>query len=156
MRFSRRPQTITLNILCAQLPNPWHHLQENNIQTLWLVQDIQMLGYDWCEVHTLMRQPDWCEIHTTLYALKKKKRKKKTWKRLLPVPSAVNLGTCTLSLTRAAWAREVNSREICTRFVNDKLTQSGGLPHICASETSSLNCPSPSFIKLLRFLPDVR
>ena len=126
-----------------------------------------MLGYDWCEVHTLMRQPDWCEIHTlmwqsdwceihtTLYALKKKK-KKKTWKRLLPAPSAVNLGTCTLSLTRAAWAREVNSREICTRFVNDKLTQSGGLPHICASETSSLNCPSPSFIKLLRFLPDVR
>ena len=47
-----------------------------------------MLGYDWCEVHTLMRQPDWCEIHTlmwqsdwceihtTLYAFKKKKKKK--------------------------------------------------------------------------------
>ena len=46
-----------------------------------------MLGYDWCEVHTLMRQPDWCEIHTlmwqsdwceihtTLYALKKKEKK---------------------------------------------------------------------------------
>ena len=26
-------------ILCAQPRNPWHHLQENNTQTLWLMQD---------------------------------------------------------------------------------------------------------------------
>ena len=29
---------------------------------LWLVQDIQMLWYDWRKIHTLMRQSDWCEI----------------------------------------------------------------------------------------------
>ena len=55
---------------------PWHHLQENDTQTLWLVHDIQMLWHDWCEIHTLMRQSGSCEIrtllrrkqHTTLHA----------------------------------------------------------------------------------------
>ena len=42
--------TITL-IKWAQ--NFWHHLLENNTQTPWSVQDIQMLWYDWCEIHTL-------------------------------------------------------------------------------------------------------
>ena len=28
----------------------------------WLVQDIQMLWYDWCEIHTPVLQSDWCEI----------------------------------------------------------------------------------------------
>lgn len=31
----------------------WHHLQENNIQML----------YDWCQIHTVMRQFNWCEIY---------------------------------------------------------------------------------------------
>ena len=31
-----------------------------------LVQDIQMLWYDWCEIHALMRQSDWCEIQTLM------------------------------------------------------------------------------------------
>ena len=52
------PKFLVNVILCAQPHNPWHHLQENNTQTLWLVQDIQMLWYDWCEIHTLMRQSD--------------------------------------------------------------------------------------------------
>ena len=56
------PKFLVNVILCAQPHNPWHHLQENNTQTLWLVQDIQMLWYDWCEIHTLMRQSDWCEM----------------------------------------------------------------------------------------------
>ena len=58
------PKFLVHVILCAQPPDPWHHLQEKNTQTLRLVQDIQMLFYDWCEVHTLMWQSDWCEIHT--------------------------------------------------------------------------------------------
>ena len=41
---------------------PWHHLQ-NNTQTLWLGHDIQMLWYDWCEIHTLMRQSVWCNTY---------------------------------------------------------------------------------------------
>ena len=31
-----------------------------------LLQDIQMLWYDWCEIHALMRQSDWCEIQTLM------------------------------------------------------------------------------------------
>ena len=45
---------------------PWHHLHENNTQTLWLVHDMQTLWYDWCDIHTLMRQSDRCEIHTLM------------------------------------------------------------------------------------------
>ena len=57
----------------AHSANPlilWHHLQENNAQTLWLVQDIQMLWYGWCEIHILIQQINWCEQHTTLLANK--------------------------------------------------------------------------------------
>ena len=43
-------------------------MQENNSQTLWLVQDSQMLWNDRREIHTLMRQSDWREIHTLIYA----------------------------------------------------------------------------------------
>ena len=53
-------------ILCTQLFDPWHHLQENNTQTLWLVQSVKILWYDWCQIHTLMWQSNWCEIHTLM------------------------------------------------------------------------------------------
>ena len=43
---------------------PWHHLQENNSQTLWFVQDIQMLWYDWCKL----------KIGNFFFQLKKKKK----------------------------------------------------------------------------------
>ena len=55
-----------LMLFFAHSANPlilWHHLQENNTQTLWLVQDIQMLWYGWCEIHILIQQINWCEIH---------------------------------------------------------------------------------------------
>ena len=44
---------------------PWHHLQENNSQTLWFVQDIQMLWYDWCKL----------KIGNFFFSIKKKKKK---------------------------------------------------------------------------------
>ena len=53
-------------------PIPWHHLRENNTQTLW---DIQMLWRNWCEIYPLMRQSDYCEIHTqkaTVWLLRNK------------------------------------------------------------------------------------
>ena len=51
---------------------PWHHLRENNTQSLW---DIQLLWRNWCEIYTLMRQSDYCEIHTkkaTVWLLRNK------------------------------------------------------------------------------------
>ena len=51
---------------------PWHHLRENNTETLW---DIQMLWRNWCEIHTLMWQSDYYEIHTkkvTVWLLRNK------------------------------------------------------------------------------------
>ena len=76
MRLLPRPQTITLlkwaqnsffmSFFVDSPLIPWYHLQENNSQMLWLVQDIQMLWYDWCEIHTLMQQSDWCKIHTLM------------------------------------------------------------------------------------------
>ena len=83
-RLSRKPQTIKLINISPNLwfmsffvyspLIPWHHLQESCDMigarciplTLWLVQDIQMLWYDQCEIHTLMRQSDWCETHTLM------------------------------------------------------------------------------------------
>ena len=60
MRLSRRPQTIIviklaqnlwlMSLFVHSLLIPWHHLHENNSQTLRLVQNIQMLWYDWCEI----------------------------------------------------------------------------------------------------------
>ena len=95
--YQMSPKFLINVILYAQPPDPWHHFQENNTQTLWLVQDIQMPWYywgkihnlmwpsEWCKVHTLMWGSDWCEQHTTLYtniecfsfSLKKKTQK---WK----------------------------------------------------------------------------
>ena len=37
-----------------------------DIKMLWFVKDIKMLWYDWCEIHTLMRQSDWCDLHTQM------------------------------------------------------------------------------------------
>ena len=39
-----------MSLFVHSLLIPWHHLQENNSQTLWFVQDIQMLWYDWCKL----------------------------------------------------------------------------------------------------------
>ena len=53
--------------LCVHSPLiPRHDLQENNTQTLWLACDIHILWYDWCELHTLIRQSYWCEISTLM------------------------------------------------------------------------------------------
>ena len=54
-------------ILCARPLITSHYLQEISTETLWLVQGIQMLWYDWCEIHTPMRQSDWYEIHTQMW-----------------------------------------------------------------------------------------
>ena len=62
------PKFLVDVILCAQLPSSWHHLQENNSQTLWLVQDIQMRQSDCYKIHDAMRQSYWCEKHTTIHA----------------------------------------------------------------------------------------
>ena len=62
---------------------PWHNSQGSfdmvganyipstlwlvkDIKMLWFVKDIKMLWYDWCEIHTLMRQSDWCDLHTQM------------------------------------------------------------------------------------------
>ena len=76
MWLSQRPQIITLikwaqnfllmSFLMHSSLIQWHHLQKSKNPNSWLVQDIQMLWYDWCKIHTLMRQSDWCEIHTLM------------------------------------------------------------------------------------------
>ena len=53
--YQRSPKFLFNVIFCAQPPDPRHHLQEINTQTLWLIQVIQMLWYNWWETHTLMR-----------------------------------------------------------------------------------------------------
>ena len=45
---------------------PWFHDIKNNTQTLWLVQDILILWYDWCKINTLVQQSDWCKINTLM------------------------------------------------------------------------------------------
>ena len=64
LHSTNEPKFLVNVILCAQPPDPLHHLLEHNTQTLWLVQDIQIRHSDWCEIHTLMQWSDWCEIHT--------------------------------------------------------------------------------------------
>lgn len=59
-------KVLVIVILFAEPPDPWRNLQENNTETLWLVQYIHMLGCDWCEIHTLTRQSEWWEIHTLM------------------------------------------------------------------------------------------
>ena len=67
IKLSKWTQNFWLISFCMQSPLiPWRCVQENNTQTLWLVHDIQMLWYDWCEIHTLMRQSDWSKIHTLM------------------------------------------------------------------------------------------
>ena len=64
---------------------PWlHDIIYKKTILKWLVQDVKMLWYDWCVIHTPMQRSDWCEQHTTLHAnteifffLQKKKRLKK-------------------------------------------------------------------------------
>ena len=48
-------------------PDSMTYLQESNTEMLWLVQDIQMLWYDWCKTHTLRQQSDCCEMHTPMW-----------------------------------------------------------------------------------------
>ena len=64
--YQMSPNVLVIVILFAEPPDPWRNLQENNTETLWLVQYIHMLGCDWCEIYTLMRQSEWCEIHTLM------------------------------------------------------------------------------------------
>ena len=64
--YQMSPKVLVIVILFAEPPDPWRNLQENNTETLWLVQYIHMLGCDWCEIYTLMRQSEWCEIHTLM------------------------------------------------------------------------------------------
>ena len=52
--------------MCTAL---WFHdiIYKKKYPTLWLVHDIQMPWYDWCETHTLMWQSDWCDIHILMW-----------------------------------------------------------------------------------------
>ena len=65
--------------MCTAL---WFHdiIYKKKYPTLWLVHDIQMPWYDWCETHTLMWQSDWCDIHILMwqsdYLCKKNKSKR--------------------------------------------------------------------------------
>ena len=65
--YQMSPKFLINVILCAQPCDPWHHFQENNTQTLWLVQDIQMPWYYWGKIHNLMRPSEWCKIHTLIW-----------------------------------------------------------------------------------------
>ena len=45
----------------------WNTIQaREKVPNVHVMHDIGMLQYDWCEIHTLMRQSDWCEIHTPM------------------------------------------------------------------------------------------
>ena len=50
LHSSNEPNLWFMSLFVHSLLIPWHHLQENNSQTLWFVQDIQMLWYDWCKL----------------------------------------------------------------------------------------------------------
>ena len=56
--YQMSPEFLVNVMLCAQPPNS----KTSFAKKPWLVQDIQMLWYDWCEIHTPMLQSDWCEI----------------------------------------------------------------------------------------------
>ena len=64
--YQMSPNFLVKSFFVDSLLIPWHHLQENNMWMLLLVHNIQMLWYDWCEIHTLMPQSDWRKIHTLM------------------------------------------------------------------------------------------
>ena len=70
-------------------PDSMTYLQESNTEMLWLVQDIQMLWYDWCKTHTLRQQSDCCEMHTPMWqsdwCLIHTLMKQSDWCKILPL-----------------------------------------------------------------------
>ena len=64
--YQMSPNFLVKSFFVHSFLIPWHHLQENNMWMLLLVHNIQMLWYDWCEIHNLMPKSDWRKIHTLM------------------------------------------------------------------------------------------
>ena len=61
------PKFLVNAILCAQPPDSMTSFARKQYLNAEISAKSEC-SYDWCELHTIMRQSDWCEKHNTLHA----------------------------------------------------------------------------------------